>query len=201
MAGSSLLGQRTAHVCVDMQQMFARDTDWHCPWLAGVLPAVAAIAEAHSARTIFTRFVPPEHPAAAPGAWQAYYDRWRAMTRDRLPAEMLELVPALARLVPPARCLDKAVYSPWSKPALHNLLAAADIDTLVVTGGETDVCVLAAVLGAIDLGYRVVLPTDAVFGSADETHDAMLGIYRSRFGQQLTTCTAQDVLDEWGEMA
>jgi nicotinamidase-related amidase len=33
---------------------------------------------------------------------------------------------------------------------------ARDIDTLVIIGGETDECVLAAVLGAIDFGYRVV---------------------------------------------
>lgn len=81
------------------------------------------------------------------------------------------------------------------------LLSSAGIDTLVVTGGETDVCVLATVMGAIDRGYRVVLPSDAIYGSADETHDAMSSIYRSRFGQQLTVCTTQDVLDHWREAA
>jgi nicotinamidase-related amidase len=197
MSGSDLLGQRNAHICVDMQLMFSRDTEWHAPWLARTLPAVAAIAEAHSARTIFTRFIPPEQPGTAIGAWRSYYERWRSMTRDRLPRDMIELVPELARLVPPGRLLDKAVYSPWSNPELHQLLSSANIDTLIVTGGETDVCVLATVLGAIDRGYRVVLPTDAVFGTADETHDAMLAIYRSRFGQQLTACSAQDVLDHW----
>lgn len=51
-------------------------------------------------------------------------------------------------------------------------------------------------MGAIDHGFRVVLPTDAVFGSADETHDAMLRIFESRFALQLTTCTTQDLLDD-----
>lgn len=192
-----LLGQRTAHLCVDMQRMFAEDTEWHAPWLDRIVPAVTAITDAHSAHTIFTRFIPPENPWEALGAWSSYYERWRSMTRDRLPPQMLDLVPALAKFVPPARQLDKAVYSPWSVPALHQTLSAAGVDTLIITGGETDVCVLAAVLGAIDRGYRVVLPTDAVYGSADETHDAMVRIYQSRFGQQLTTCTTQDVLDYW----
>ncbi|MNL73144.1 hypothetical protein D3C87_1985620 [compost metagenome] len=51
-------------------------------------------------------------------------------------------------------------------------------------------------MGAIDHGFRVVLPTDAVFSSADETHDAMLRIFESRFALQLVTCTTQDLLDD-----
>ncbi len=51
-------------------------------------------------------------------------------------------------------------------------------DSLVITGAETDVCVLAAVLDAVDLGYRVVLATDARCSSSDETHDALLTLYR-----------------------
>jgi nicotinamidase-related amidase len=197
MATDDLLGRRACHICVDMQSMFAAETEWHAPWLERTLPAVVAIAEAHSASTIFTRFVPPQSPVAAFGAWRSYYDRWRSMTLDRLAPGMVDLVPALARLAPPARVLDKAVYSPWSNPHLQRWLVDEQVDTLVITGGETDICVLATIIGAIDRGYRVVLPTDAVFGSADETHDAMLGIYQSRFGQQLTTCSTQDVLDRW----
>ena len=180
-----------------MQRMFAEPTDWHAPWMDKILPAVEAVADAHASRTIFTRFIAPERPETAGGAWQQYYQRWASMTRGRLPATLLELIPSLARHVPPARIVDKAVYSPWSAPALHRVLQHAQIETLVVTGGETEVCVLATVMGAIDHGYRVVLPTDALYSSADETHDAMLRIYESRFGLQLTTCSTQDVLDAW----
>ena len=67
---------------------------------------------------------------------------------------MVELMPELAHYVPPAQTLDKPVYSPWWAPDLHQRLRARDCDTLVVSGGETDMCVLATVLGAVDLGYR-----------------------------------------------
>ena len=35
-------------------------------------------------------------------------------------------------------------------------------------------CVLAAILGAADLGYRTILVSDAVGSTSDEAHDAML---------------------------
>ncbi len=64
------------------------------------------------------------------------------MTLDRLPTEAVDLLPPLAQLVPPAEVIDKGVYSPWFDGALEARLHARDADTLVVTGTETDVCML-----------------------------------------------------------
>lgn len=188
---------RAGHLCIDVQVMFAEETEWHAPWLKRVLPAIEALVEREPARTVFTRFVPPANPEAAVGAWRDYYRRWESMTLDRLGPAPVALVPSLARYVPPARIFDKVVYSPWWNGELHAALRADNVDTLIVTGGETDVCVLTTVLGAIDLGYRIILPTDALFGSADETHDAVLALYSSRFGQQLATCSTEELLDNW----
>jgi nicotinamidase-related amidase len=196
-ANHDLTGPNCVHLCVDMQAMFAEPTEWHAPWMSAVLPAIAELVGQQPERTLFTRFIPPATPQDAHGAWRHYYERWAMMTRERLPAAMIELVPALARHVPPAGVLDKSVYSPWLGTGLHRRLRAKGVDTLVVTGGESDVCVLATVLGAIDHGYRVVLPTDGVYSSADATHDAILSVYRSRFGMQLVDCTVQDILDDW----
>jgi len=65
-----------------------------------------------------------------------------------------------------ARTFDKHVYSPWTGTDLHQQLNSAGIDTVIITGGETDVCVLATMLGAIDWGFRVILVTDALCSSA-----------------------------------
>src|SRR6185437_573668 len=89
------LGPHAAHLCIDMQTVFAERTDWHLPWLERVLPAVLRLARARPERTIFTRFVPPERPEEMPGAWRRYYRRWRQMTLDRLDPTMVELVPEL----------------------------------------------------------------------------------------------------------
>ena len=106
------------------------------------------------------------------------------MTIDQLGPEMIGLVPDSRSCVPPARTYDKNVYSPWTGTDLPQQLRGAAIDTVIITGGETDVCVMATMLSAIDWGFRVVLVTDALCSSADETHDAMMNVYMNRFGEQ-----------------
>ncbi|MBV8962584.1 MAG: cysteine hydrolase, partial [Hyphomicrobiales bacterium] len=111
--------------------------------------------------------------------------------------DMVALVAELARFVPPAVIFDKRVYSPWHGGKLHAHLRGRAVDSLVVSGGETDVCVLATVLGAIDYGYRVVIATDALCSSSDETHDALLKLYEKRYGEQVEAVTTETVLSQW----
>jgi nicotinamidase-related amidase len=191
------LTDRTAHICVDMQNIFAEETPWHTPWMARVLPVVTRIAERHPSRTIFTRFIPPCRPDQMPGSWQRYYERWRELTLERIDPWLIDLVPPLATLAPPAEVIDKRVYSPFSEPQLSDLLRRRRVDSLLITGAETDVCVLAAVLDAVDLGYRVVLATDALCSSSDATHDALLALYRNRFSQQIETASSEAILACW----
>lgn len=185
------------HLCIDMQRVFAADTAWHVPWLPRVLPAVMEIASRHAARTIFTRFAPPETPSSALGAWRTYYERWPQMTRQALDPGLLELVDPLARLVPPARQVDKPANSAFSRPGFASALKRRGITTLVVTGGETDVCVLATVMQAIDLGFRVVLPTDALCSASDGAHDTVVDLFGARFSAQVEATTTEDLLRRW----
>lgn len=191
------LGPSTRHLCVDMQRVFARGTPWATPWLERVLPRVVALAEARTAATIFTRFLTPARPEAAGGAWRRYYSHWAEMTASRLDPALLRLLPELERLAPPARVFDKTVYSPWFDSRLHALLRRESVDTVVITGAETEVCVAAAVLGAVDLGYRVIVVSDAICSSADATHDAMVDIYHQRFGLQIEVADSETVLAHW----
>jgi len=181
------------HLCVDMQRMFAEPTEWHTPWMERVLPNVITVVELDPARTIFTRFVPPRSPDNVGGAWRRYWRKWDSMTRTRLDPGLIDLVPDLSRFVPPASIEDKSVMSAW-RGSLHARLQSAGVDTLIVSGAETEVCVLATVMDAIDLGYRVIIVADAICSGADSTHDAMLGIYESRFGMQVETVTAADLV-------
>ncbi|NLR97030.1 cysteine hydrolase [Rhizobium sp. P38BS-XIX] len=185
-----------AHLCIDMQSMFAEQTPWHVPWMASISPAVVEVAACYPQRTIFTRFVPPAAADKATGMWKNYYRKWGAMTLERIDRRLVDVVPELARFVPPARTFDKMTYSPWTDGRLHRTLQEEGIQTLVVTGGETDVCVLAAVLGAIDLGYGVKVLSNAVCSGADETHDATLLLLADRFSVQVDVLTSEEFLHQ-----
>jgi nicotinamidase-related amidase len=159
-----------------------------------VSPQVLEVADRYADRTIFSRFLPPARPTNATGMWRAYYEKWWMMTADHLPAEMHDLLPELAAFTPPAIVFDKRTYSPWIDGRLNAFLRGHDVETLVITGGETDVCVLATALGAIDLGYRAIILTDAVCSGTDETHDASLKLLESRFTAQMHAMSTEAFL-------
>ena len=191
------LGDSCLHLCVDMQRLFGPGYPWAVPWLERVLPAICALADRHPERTLFTRFIPARRAGEGQGTWARYYRRWASVTLEEVGEDAARLVPELERFVPPAQVLDKAVYSPWTEGRLDRLLAGSGVDTVVITGGETDVCVLATALGAIDRGLRVVLATDALCSSSDETHDALMELYLTRFSLQLEAATMDEILYNW----
>ena len=93
--------------------------------------------------------------------------------------------------------VDKWIYSPWLGSELDRTLKERNVDTVIVSGGETDVCVLATVLGAIDLGYRVIVATDAICSSADRPHDAAVDLFHDRYGMQVETADVETILHHW----
>lgn len=194
---SGSLGRNSVHLCVDMQRMFAEPTEWMMPWSTKVLPQIMALVEFQPVKTIFTRFIPARRAGEGQGMWKQYYERWASMTVEKMGGDMLELVPALARFTPPASVIDKRVYSPWLETDLHQRLQRRGINTLIISGGETDVCVLATVLGAVDLGYRVVLAKDALCSSSDAAHDSAIDLYHQRYSVQVEPVDTETILRNW----
>jgi len=191
------LTPRTVHVCVDMQRIFSAEGVWATPWMDRVTPVVAELAGRYPERTVFTRFITPNRPDDMPGMWQRYYTRWKKATREVLDPALLELLPPLAKLCPPATVINKTRYSAFAEPELLSHLQARKADGLIVSGSETDVCVLATVLGAVDLGYRVILVRDAICSSSDEGHDALMQIYHRRFTEQIEVADSSTIMSRW----
>lgn len=107
---------------------------------------------------IYTRHVnsadgsdlPRGEPRASDGGPSSY----RAGTRQ---------VQIIAQLAPQSGewVLDKRRYSAFHRTDLDARLKASGIDTLIICGVLTDVCVLGSVFDAFALGYQVRLVSDA----------------------------------------
>jgi nicotinamidase-related amidase len=185
------------HLSIDMQNLFAPGGIWETPWIERVLPNIVGIAELNPPRTVFTRFITPLRAEDRPGRWQRYFNKWGRATRSRLSSSQLEIVSPLSRLIPPATVIDKPAYSAFAESVLTAFLCDKRVDTLIITGSETDVCVLATVLDAVDLGFRVIVVEDALCSSFDEGHDALMTLYRNRFSEQIELMTHAHVSDLW----
>jgi nicotinamidase-related amidase len=191
--------ENAVHLCVDMQRIFARGGIWETPWMERVLPTIADIVDRHAERTVFTRFITPNSPDDASGQWRPYFRRWKIATRRVLAPSQLDLVPELARFVPPATVIDKPAYSAFFGSPLANFLVERHVRTIIVSGAETDVCVLSTVLDAVDIGFRVVIVEDALCSSSDVGHDALMTMYRTRFNEQIDLVEAECLRDIWAD--
>jgi nicotinamidase-related amidase len=189
--------REAAHVAIDMQTLFAEGTEWAAPATRAALPAVMRLAAHAPARTVFTRFRTPAVAEQAPGQWRHYYGRWQSVLAGRHPEPTFDLLPELRAHAPPAAVVDKPTYSAWEAPAFAPALQALGARTLILSGVETDVCVLATALGAIDRGFRVILAADALGSSSEAGHRATLEAVIPRYDQQVELLAVSDILAHW----
>lgn len=191
------IGKRAVHACIDMQRLFAGETEWASPGVYEIEPKVSRICAHAPHLTLFTRFLTPEHAEDAQGQWQIYYRHWQSLLSRNLDADLLDLLPPLRRFVPPARVIDKYVHSAFEAPLFQQALDDLKADTIIFSGVETDVCVLATALTAVDRGYRTILVSDAIASSSPEGHRSALdGIY-PRFDQQVELIDTDTLLKAW----
>jgi nicotinamidase-related amidase len=99
--------------------------------------------------------------------------------------------------VPPAEVIDKATFSAFASPDFVALLSRRDVETLVLSGVETDVCVLATALDAVDRGLHVMLATDGLTSWSEAGHRAALEAIYPRFDQQVDIATVATIMAAW----
>jgi ureidoacrylate peracid hydrolase len=91
--------------------------------------------------------------------------------------------------------LKKHRYSAFIGTELDLILRSRGIQTVVVTGVATNVCVESTARDAFMRDYHVVLLSDCSATYSDAEHQATLANIRQYFGEVLTS---PDVLDVWG---
>jgi nicotinamidase-related amidase len=85
--------------------------------------------------------------------------------------------------------------------SLLSFLAEKHVATLIISGSETDVCVLSSVLDAVDYSFRVIVVEDARCSSSDAGHDALMTLYRTRFTEQIELLTVDETCALWHEQS
>jgi nicotinamidase-related amidase len=100
-------------------------------------------------------------------------------------SEEAEMVPELAPVKGDHR-LHKRRYSAFYATGLDALLRELKVDTVVLTGVLTNICIQHTAADAFYRGYGVVVPTDCVNALTQKEQDASLAFMRRMYGAELT---------------
>ncbi|WP_207782510.1 cysteine hydrolase [Phytoactinopolyspora limicola] len=170
---------RAALVVVDLVPFFAEQL----PYVHGIVPRVNLLADVFRETGGTVAWVVPGYSTPTAKDRTFFGDEVAELyarsggSGEPMTRLLNELTPSEDDIA-----VEKSVYSayfPGSSP-LPELLAARDVDTLVVAGAVTNVCVEATVRDASTQGLRVILAADACAARRDQDHNATLHtIYRS----------------------
>lgn len=85
--------------------------------------------------------------------------------------------------------VEKTAHSAFfpGRCPLPQLLEGRDIDTVIMTGTLTNVCVEGSVRDATTLGYRAILVADACAAMRDRDHNAALHVVHRSYGDVRST--------------
>jgi ureidoacrylate peracid hydrolase len=113
------------------------------------------------------------------------------MVRDSWDAALVEeLTPEDDEVV-----IDKTRYTAFYGTDLEERLRALDVDTLIVCGVTTNVCVESTVRDAFFRDIRVVVPEDGTAAVTPELHEGALDDFRYGFGQVVTVAELEEALE------
>lgn len=110
----------------------------------------------------------------------------RLLVRGEVGHDFVEALRPLAGEV----VIDKPGYSAFAHTMLQPVLTTRGIQTLIVTGVTTEVCVSSTLRTAVDLGYRCITVRDACASGDPALHEAslaMIGVEGGVFGEVATT--------------
>ena len=91
------------------------------------------------------------------------YDGWLPVTKGSEGARIVEEF-----LVEGDVVVEKNKDSGFYETALHDRLQELDVDTVIITGMQTQICVQTTAADAFFRGYKVIVPPDAVVSARPE---------------------------------
>jgi maleamate amidohydrolase len=174
-------GERPALVVVDLVEGFtAPESPLWCDADAAVA-ATARLLDAARETGAPVAFTTVEYDDAGARVAAAFLDKVPAL-RTLAPGTRWPRVDARVAARPGEPVLQKLFASAFFGTPLSAMLAAHGADTVVVCGASTSGCVRATVVDALQHGYRVVVPREAVADRAAAPHEAALFDIDAKYG-------------------
>lgn len=183
------------HLVVDMQELFRSHPDWGSPCLTPLVEPIRRLIETRPESTYFSRFVPPHRGDQAERHWGRYYRRWHRVTLETMDPALVEVIDELRPWA--GRIIDKPGYSALANPELREAVLSAPGHCLILSGVETDICVLSTIMEAMELGLRIVVASDAVASSVAACHDFAMQILEQRYDEQVEIATVEEIIAAW----
>jgi biuret amidohydrolase len=192
-----LVVERTAVVVIDMQRDFLEPGGFgetlgnDVSLLQAVVAPIATLLEVARARRMLIIHTREGHRPDLSDAPRAKVERGAPSMRIGAPGPMgrilirgeagHDIVPALyPRAGEPV--VDKPGKGAFYATDLHSILQNRAIDTLIVCGVTTEVCVHTTVREANDRGYRCIVPSDCCGSYFPEFHEAGLRMIKAQGG-------------------
>jgi len=92
--------------------------------------------------------------------------------------------------------VDKYGYNAFHRTVLTDLLHAAGVNTVLITGTVTQICVEDTARGAFHEGFQAVVLSDAVSSYAPDLHHATLRTLAMKYGRVVTAHEALAEMEE-----
>lgn len=171
--GRTGLGERPALVVVDVNVGFTDPTSPLVCDLDDVVAGIAELLEAFRAAALPVVYTTVAYDAAGRRAAAAFIGKVPALLTLEPGSRWVEIDPRIGPR-PDEPVLVKAFASGFFGTTLASILAAQGCDSVVVTGASTSGCVRATAVDALQHGYRVVVPREAVGDRNPAAHEANL---------------------------
>jgi len=197
----SLDPKRTALLVIDMQNAFvAPGAPIEVPAARTIVAPINRLAAALRKRGVPVIWVLHENQGDGRD-WAGFFDAFVAPGRRAEAAAALAAGAELQKLYPELETaptdlrVAKNRYSAFIKNDFETKLRERGIDTLLIAGTKTNVCVECTARDAMMLDYKVVLISDCTAALSDDEHRATLENMIQQFGDVLTGHEALHLMD------
>jgi nicotinamidase-related amidase len=196
--------ERTALIIVDMQNDFVRQgAPLEVPEARATVPQQRQLLDEWRRRglpVVFTKFIAGPRPTLmwlwSPVLAPPTRCCWPGVRRFYADVQAeLDCTDVIQELYPLAgeAVIEKYAYDAFFNTNLPDRLRALDVDSVVITGTVTQICVDETARGAFNHGYKAVTVSDAVSSYAPDLHAATLKNLAMKFGRVASTA---EVLQE-----